>query len=281
MLDLYNNKENISVDGLTKDFLNKNEVTLSFLRDHYSASFINSWSECPAKTLVSNLPSNNIVPALEIGTAVHKLLEEKYSKDISNEELLDKANKLDIDPFFICEVKDYLRAYFKIKDYEEMSIKPTYLTEDEIICDVSPIGVELPVKIKGYVDRIDLTEKGTYIIDYKTASRKPHEDKYIDQMILYKWIVEEKYGVDVKGVYVASIFKQDPKYIKQNITLKKQSKLIDKIFSVDEEVVDSLKNNNSYIKRKGEHCRFCPIKDICDKEVSLKYISKDKKLDVI
>lgn len=271
MVGFTNTEEFIAVkDFINKDNLERFDITKSFIREHYSASFINSWIECPAKTFINNLPEQRIVPALEIGTAVHQLLEKKYSENIPNDEILKMANKLGIEPFFICDVKDYLKAYFKIKDYEDFTLTPAYLTEDEIICEPKPLGIELPVKIKGFIDRIDLTEKGTYIIDYKTASRKPYEDKYIDQMIIYKWIVEEKYGIDVAGIYVASIFKQDPKYIKQNITLKKQSILIDKIFNVDEEVQESIKTKK-YIKRKGDQCRYCPLKDKCDNGFIIEY----------
>lgn len=263
-MKLYNKSDYIDAHELFNDkgALSKYEVTGSYDRKHYSASFIKGWGQCPAN-LVLNIFGEEESPALIIGDEVHKLLEEHYAQGLTVEETLAKVDskKNNIEFFHSCKVKEYLRSYFSIKDYKKLT-NVTYRTEEEIITEVSPLGVHLPVKIKSFIDRIDISDQGVFIIDYKTASRAPSEDQYIDQMIIYKWVLEEEWGVPVEDIYVASIYNPDPKYIKQNITLRKQSELIDKIFAIDEEVKKSI-NKRHFMKREGHWCKWCPLNGVC------------------
>lgn len=234
-----------------------------FTREQVSASNFKAWSQCPARALIEQvLPSEG--DALTIGSKTHEVLEKCFSEGLTKEETLAlcTAENLDIDSSIVTRVKAYVKAFFELEHYKEDK-EAEYLTEQKIITEVSPLGVKLPVPVLGFIDRVDITSDGTYLIDYKTGSRAPYEDMYIDQMIIYKWIYEEFFGQKVKDVYVASLYRGDPKYIRQDITLKKQSQLIDKLFATDEEIKKSLETKE-YPKRKGFYCKWCPIAGKCN-----------------
>lgn len=261
-IDNYANKIALPEVFEDKELLRAKEVSGSFNRKHYSYSFLSSWNSCPAKTILSCLVKRDS-PALSIGTCVHKLLEEHYlSETQDKEKTLKSANKVDLDPFYVCEVKEYLNSYFNIKPYKDLH-NVTYITEELIEGNPKPLGVSLPTSLKGCIDRIDISDEGVFIIDYKTSSRAYSEDQYLNQMLLYKWLVEDDWGVPIDEIYVAHLYKNNPRYILQKHTLKTQSMLIDKIFDIDEEVKKSIPER-VYLKRKGFHCKWCPFSNYCD-----------------
>lgn len=262
-MKLYNKREYIDAHELfeNKELLGKYKVTPSYDRKHYSASFLKGWSQCPA-SLILGIFEEGESPALIIGNEVHRLLEEHYKEGLTPEQTLAKVNdNKNIEFFHSCKVKEYLQSYFSIEEYKKLT-NVVYRTEEEIITKASPLGIELPVKMKSFIDRVDISDQGIFIIDYKTASRAPSDDQYIGQMMIYKWVLEEEWGVPVEDVYIASIYNPDPKYIKQDITLRKQSELIDKIFNIDKEVEESI-NKRCYNKKEGYWCKWCPLYGVC------------------
>lgn len=240
-----------SIDGT--GILESGEKISGFFRnEQMSASLIKAWETCPANAIINQVLQEESEPLL-VGSKTHAVLEKCFSEGLSRFEGLQLCTpeKLEVEPSVASKVQAYVEAYFNMKPYNKITDDTEYLTEQYISTEVSPLGVKLPVPLLGFIDRIDIAPNGTFLIDYKTASRAPKEDQYIDQMIIYKWIYEAFFGQPVKGVYVASLYKGNPKYIKQNITLKKESKLVDKIFLVDEEVKRAINNGNKFPKRKG------------------------------
>jgi CRISPR/Cas system-associated exonuclease Cas4 (RecB family) len=192
------------------------------------------------------------------------LLEEHYKLGRSEQETLDIVSKDRSANFFdLCKAKQYLKAYFSMKPYVEGITQCDSYCEELFLTKARPFGVQLPAPIKAFVDRIDITNKGTFIIDYKTTSREPEQDQHVDQMIIYKWAVEEEWGLKVEDAYVASIYEPDPRYLKQSITDIKESMLVDKIFKTDEEVCASMETR-CYQKNRGQWCNWCPLKQACE-----------------
>lgn len=253
------------IDG--ENILTDKNLNLSgfFTGKQMSASAIKSWKQCPAKTLLEQLqPSES--EALNVGSKVHEILEKHFTDNISKEDTIKLCDSKDLEltDSERKKVKEYINAFFKIEPYEQLQDDTDFITEQLIETEVSPLDIKLPVPIKGFIDRIDMNENGTFLIDYKTASRAPMEDQYIDQMIIYKWIYEEFFGQKVNDIYIASLYTDKPQYIKQDITLRKQSELIDKIFEVNDEVQESLQAYK-YKKKKGFYCQWCPFCNQCDK----------------
>lgn len=230
----------------------------SLNREHYSPSFINGWLSCPAKQVFLSLTDKDTSSsAMKIGADVHRILEGRYSDktDLKPDELLTDEEQN--------EVAEYIKAYDSIPDYNPSAKNVKHYTEIKLESKVKPLGYELDIPLKGFVDRLDISNSGVFVIDYKTSTRDFSSCKYLDQMTIYKWLVEEVYSTEVKDCYVASLYRDKPRYIREKITDVSQSKLIDKIINVDSQVLKA-SDTGEYEKRRGFACRYCPFKDICE-----------------
>ena len=248
------------------DNSNKNRFVIEDIKNanirpinkHYSYSFISSWNNCPAKTgfsLVKSIRSDS--PALIVGNAVHKQLEADYSgEDIDAFAKLSEDNKK--------RALQYIESYNNIESYSDSpDSNIIFYTEQSLTEELSPLGVTLPKPLRGIIDRIDIDKSSLSIIDYKTSMNNATRDSaFLDQVTIYKWLVEESFGIGVDNCYIALIAPNESKYIKYEPTLSSQSKLIDKIFTVDESVNDALENGE-FNKIRGDHCRMCEYKDYC------------------
>lgn len=235
-------------------------VSGSFKGEYYSPSFISSWNTCPAKTFFSSLIKEDFVAPLEIGSCVHTALESKFKNgEISPFLLEELRHNLNDKKEYISKMEDYISAYEQIG--EVFSSNTEHYTELKIISEVSPLGVKLP-QLKGFIDRLDISPTLLNIVDYKTSSREIPEDKYLDQLTIYKWLVEKEYETEVNNCYVCSLFPNNPRLIPQKITLCSQSRLIEKIMKTDEEVKQSIEKME-FKKCKSWQCKFCPCKDNC------------------
>lgn len=246
-------------DSDVSSLVREKRLSPSFIGEYYSPSFISGFDTCPAKQLLSNLDKEDFVEPLVIGTCVHYLLEQRFlNGKISDRDLEYIDKRLRNSSSLKEKVLAYYAAYFKIKDdYKDYQS----FTEREIVNSPTPLGVDIP-KIKGIVDRIDISDTKTRVIDYKTSSRPATSDKYIDQLTIYKWIVEEELGTEIDDVCAASLYTEDPKFLYPEITLKSQSQLVEKILKVDEEVSKSCEDN-SYKVRKSYQCKFCKYLGRC------------------
>lgn len=254
-------RDSYSIDGSDiNSLIEEKKLSPSFTGEYYSPSFINGFDSCPTKQLLSSLDRRDFIEPLVIGTCVHYLLEKRFlNGEISDKDLEYVDKKLKNDPSLKEKALAYYNAYFKIKD--DYSNYQSF-TEREIVNSPEPLGVNIP-KIKGIVDRIDISDTKKRVVDYKTSSRPVTSEKYIDQLTIYKWIVEEELGTDIDDVCAASLYTEDPKFLYPEITLKSQSQLIEKILNVDEEVLKS-RVSNSYKVKKGYHCKFCKYFDKCN-----------------
>lgn len=232
-------------------------VTKSIMGNYYSPSFISNWNSCPAMTLLYAISPYQFAPALAVGSATHYILEKRFSgKDVDEEHL---SNIVNGDEKLLNQAREYASSYDKIKDDFPES---KHFTEKVIESDnLEPLGVKLPT-IKGIIDRIDISDKKTRIIDYKTSSSPIESDKYIDQLTIYKWLVEFELGLVASDVCVFSLYVKDPKILCPNITLKSQSELIEKIVKTDKEVKESF-NTGKYAKKPGYKCKFCKWSGMC------------------
>lgn len=263
---------NLNCDnGLYIDDLSSYEHSGSLLGEHYSPSFIKAWCNCPAKIAFGVLCGSEKSDAMKIGSSVHRILESKYS-DANTSKVVEEERAACGELF--SSVENYLNSYNTIEPYDGFDESSDFFTEREIVSEVKPLGVTLPAKLKGFVDRIDIGNNGVFVVDYKTSSKKPSKNNHTDQLIIYKWLVEESLGIGVNGCYIASIRKEKSEYIKSDITLVAQSKLIDKIFETDEEVRKSI-DSGLYAKKPSNLCNFCPAREYCKNNLKLEGVRFD------
>lgn len=234
----------------------KSLVSRSLRLDYFSPSFISAWDGCPARSVFDCLVPGERIAALDIGTAVHKLLEQKFQ----GQELDFTAAKDLVGEENYPTVVEYFNSYKKIED--EGAKEGQHFTERTITASVMPLGVDIGIPIKGVIDRLDISPSGVGIIDYKTSSSNPKKESYTDQVTIYKWLVEEDCGIPVDTCRVI-VLSKNPKVFDYDIDLVTQSRLIDKIVRIKGEVENSL-NDGHYKKCQSWKCKYCSHKTICE-----------------
>ena len=174
---------------------------------HLSHSGLQLLLTCPASYFLSKKQGISLkkeAKALQVGSAFH------WGCEHNTEDL--KGYLDEIDPFqnlyndFTKEVAlatGMVHGYLKKKDSIYKQILKSYEGEDltlvdefhelDLLCDLPSLRFEKNHEFHGIIDLLILTDKGWIILDYKTSSMRPDFDKYLDQVLRYCWMVEQKF----------------------------------------------------------------------------------------
>lgn len=174
---------------------------------HLSHSGLQLLLTCPASYFLSKKQGISLkkeTKALQVGSAFH------WGCEHNTEDL--KGYLDEIDPFqnlyndFTKEVAlatGMVHGYLKKKDSIYKQILKSYEGEDltlidefhelDLLCDLPSLRFEKNHEFHGIIDLLMLTDKGWIILDYKTSSMRPDFDKYLDQVLRYCWMVEQKF----------------------------------------------------------------------------------------
>lgn len=174
---------------------------------HLSHSGLQLLLTCPASYFLSKKQGISLkkeAKALQVGSAFH------WGCEHDTEDL--KGYLDEIDPFqnlyndFTKEVAlatGMVHGYLKKKDLIYKQILKSYEGEDltlvdefhelDLVCDLPSLRFEKNHEFHGIIDLLMLTDKGWIILDYKTSSMRPDFDKYLDQVLRYCWMVEQKF----------------------------------------------------------------------------------------
>ena len=175
---------------------------------HLSHSGLQLLLTCPASYFLSKKQGISLKKesrALQVGSAFH------WGCEHNTEDL--KGYLDEIDPFqnlyndFTKEVAlatGMVHGYLKKKDeiYKKIltdydCVTPLTLVEEfhelDLLCDLPSFRFEKSHEFHGIIDLLMLTDKGWIILDYKTSSMRPDFDKYLDQVLRYCWMVEQKF----------------------------------------------------------------------------------------
>lgn len=175
---------------------------------HLSHSGLQLLLTCPASYFLSKKQGISLKKestALQVGSAFH------WGCEHNTDDLRGYLDE--IDPFqnlyndFTKEValaSGMVHGYLKkkdklykqiLKDYEDST--PLTLIEEyhelDLLCELPSLKFETPHEFHGIIDLLMLTNKGWIILDYKTSSQRPDFDKYLDQVLRYCWMVEQKF----------------------------------------------------------------------------------------
>lgn len=175
---------------------------------HLSHSGLQLLLTCPASYFLSKKQGISLKKesrALQVGSAFH------WGCEHNTEDL--KGYLDEIDPFqnlyndFTKEVAlatGMVHGYLKKKDeiYKKIltdydGVTPLTLVEEfhelDLLCELPSFRFENSHEFHGIIDLLMLTNKGWIILDYKTSSMRPDFDKYLDQVLRYCWMVEQKF----------------------------------------------------------------------------------------
>ena len=239
----------------------------------FSYSKLDTFVQCPMKYKYKYVDGNYVqsdAVHLDLGNLLHKVLEIKYRniiegipndyaylkevylKGIAEDTDKDKGNfiigvnaikeKFGEDTFFEVNTKSNLSYEDKLKTFLY------YLENDSIGEQWKPLAVEInfnfeyegKVILNGFIDRIDINDKGKLrVVDYK-SSNKVYEDKDLTtplQMFIYALACENIFGkTPVEFMYDMILLGEKQLactkgYYKRG--LKKLNKILDSIFEAE------------------------------------------------
>lgn len=183
---------------------------------------IDSYRFCPRKFFIERVlkvlpPSikEYDLEATTLGEIIHKVMERIIFETFENIDLLkEKAREIvnkiaeekNIDPFWKGIIKDTFIEILPDIITKEMEIKGDGYSP--FLIEKTVIGEPLKgIRLKGKIDRVDKSEEGLIIIDYKTGSdtltcSKILEGKERLQLFLYAAILKTQgYRIDRVGIY--------------------------------------------------------------------------------
>ena len=252
----------------------------------YSYSRISTFLQCPKKyefTYIQNLPKqmNN---ALIKGSKVHSILENidtfiKYKKTQKNTTLMDSHNttlvknsKL-LNTFENPEYSSIVENFIKSPLGELLKYPNSREVEIFLDKDFNPT-----LKDKyfiGYIDRVNFTNAGIEIIDFKTGRYKDTKYQDFNQLGLYGIYVMKKYNlnkVKLRYVYV--------EHSKEN-TLEIDIPFTNELTQKYKNIINELENTKEFKKCVTRLCDYCDFKDKCfgNQNTTKVEISNTSKLD--
>ncbi len=164
---------------------------LAELPPSLSPTRISTFTECPRRfqyTAIDRLEEPPSVWTLK-GTLVHAALESLFSRTAPERtaslarDLLDAAAATewfdegatvlalrdDARAAFVQDAADLLEAYFRMEDPTRIDVVGVEL---RIAAELTS-ATGLPVNLRGIIDRLDLTDAGLVVVDYKTGRAPP------------------------------------------------------------------------------------------------------------
>ena len=234
---------------------------------YLSASSIDTYQSCPMKYRLGRIdaiPESQSKPQLVFGNIIHRALQRFHDtdEDHSLDRILQLLNEEwdssgffypDQEKEFKLQGEEILKRYFASYELNPPNViareeKFNFIIED--------------IKITGAIDRIDKTDTGNHVVDYKTSS-STSSAKSSMQLAIYSIYLEQSDDPTIGGLpSSASLYflREEEKPIKSysfepEELLEKEEKI--------KEVARGIRNRE-FEPKTGRHCDWCDYKNfIC------------------
>lgn len=253
-----------------------------------SYSKLDLYKQCPLRYYYKyeqDKRSNDTSLALELGSICHKVLELKgielknnktitndtydYLKDILHNGYKDESeNLIGVEQL----KKKYFENWFgifsipsytdKIKLFEDTTLKNS-MSDDNwkvLECEMYfEFVYDNRIKIQGYIDRVDINDKGEYrVVDYKTSKKVYDNSKLTTswQFGIYAMAILNKFGTLPKEYIYNFILLNETQYALTKGWEKRLVKQLDGIL----DKIDNDKKANEFIPNPTPLCHWC---DFC------------------
>ena len=235
------------------------------VRLNLSASAIETYKQCPLKFRlgrIDGVPQTANNPVLVFGNIIHRVLQRFHEpeKELTEERILRLLNE----EWKIGEF-DYTVREEKFKEQgQDMLIRyccqvqanpPNVLAREESFA--FEIG---PITIRGAIDRIDQTEDGTAIVDYKTSKTSSSAKSNL-QLAIYSMYLEQLDDPTLGGLPTeASLhFLRD-----EEKPIRSHSFTSDQIGETKEKIIEVAAGirNREFDAKTGMHCDWCDYKSL-------------------
>lgn len=243
---------------------------------HLSATRVISYRTCPRQyryRYVDGLPAL-MTPQLAFGRVIHETLAEMQRECMETGRPLDRQQGIEE---FRRRWAALVREEASLFESEAPSAVGYPALAEVILGNCAaelearplPLAVEFPFAVRwgddtlvGFVDRIDETDEGIEIIEFKTGKRKPSPREVAEdlQLLLYTYGVGEALGLPVRrAVY---------QHLRSGSSLlaeRDEDACSQQVNDVLSRVAPAIKAGR-YPPRNGWWCRFCDYRQICEDE---------------
>ncbi len=229
-----------------------------------SASSIETYEQCPLKYRLSNIdkiPQVSSKPQLTFGNIIHRVLEQFHQpkREQSQEQLLQllEANWESLGFNYETQEVDFKRQGVEIliKYYNHLSNNPVNVVEREF---QFTFKIE-DIIINGKIDRIDKSEKGYNVIDYKTSKQATKANKNI-QLAIYSMYLQQEKQYEFGGLPESTtlyFLREDEPLRVHHFTATELMEMREKILEVGKNI-----RNQKFSPCKGFHCDWCDYKNL-------------------
>ena len=278
--ELFDRKINLATNDETyKDILYKNnfisynseviEEEIDLTKISWSASSLKKFLDCRKKFYLENIlkiknHSISLLPEnFELGSVIHKILEELIRSGEKNVEKIDELflQYKKTNPFLILDLEVFREKIYNFLEFEKQRL------------NIKNIDLEIKfttnfnrISINGIIDRVDLNEDTYELIDYKTSknlnvdTEKTYEKSHDFQLEFYYIAAKELYKAQNVKAYYFSLYDN---LLIEELILDKKLELLSSIFSelklLSKEKIKFMKTENKSV------CEFCNFKVICNR----------------
>jgi len=230
-----------------------------------SASAIETYETCPLKFRLGRLdgiPQTASKPELVFGNIIHRVLQRFHApgKELSQERILHLLDEEWKEGEFDYAVRE---EKFKEQGQEMLARYTQCISQDppKVIKREEKFSFEMDsIAIRGAIDRIDQTESGTHIVDYKTSKTFSTAKSNL-QLAIYSMYLEQLEDPDIGGrpASAALYFLRD-----EEKPIRSHSFTSDQIRETKEKIIDVAAGirNREFNPTKGRHCDWCDYKDL-------------------
>lgn len=218
----------------------------------YSFSKIDTYKKCPKQyyyRYIEKVPEIQKNPALKKGSDIHEILEfhntEKYNEVLNSK-----------DP----EIQNIALRFIDSELGKEILSRKS-LREFELFLDSNyePCDKDTAIFV-GYIDRINTTENGLELIDYKTGKYKEPSYQDFTQLILYSLYMFKRLKLDeikIRYVYVEHLL-ENTLSLTQDSVIYWQDNLNNQIKSIENSI-----ESNTWNSKPNKLCPWCPYAGLC------------------
>lgn len=225
-----------------------------------SVSSIKTYEQCPRKwyfTYVLRQPRKEW-PHLELGKFVHDVLEKFHNRASDDPEewpglmaeiCNSSVSEFNLSPEHRVLSQEMLATYLAVLKEHGM---PNVMANEQDFY----IHLEDDLVIRGYIDRIDRSDKGYIVQDYK-AGKSAYLDEF--QLLVYGlYLLEQDPNLEkYKGAYI--MLKEGSKEIPYTFTRTDLDRVVQKIRNIAKEI----RADKTWDPRPSFLCNYCDFEDIC------------------
>ena len=239
----------------------------------YSHSKLWLYESCPEfyklKYLDKKVPTMQTAMPLFLGTVVHEALEWLYHqikhREVQLDDLIEyftekwvasfdeniKIDNGDETDNFNKGIRFLVDYYTKNKPFNQKVIA----IEHKILF---PLDSEGKYKIQGFIDRLDMSEDGTYEVhDYKTNQSIKNKEQLDNdrQLALYDIGLRETFGKEIKVKLIWHFLN-----FNRDVTSERTKEQLDKLKENTLELIKKIENSEQWPACNGRYCDWCNYK---------------------